>query len=506
MSGMRSMAQRHDEESARVAIGPLAARFPHVLLTLDAGSVICAAAGDVESLLGYRSDELVGMDVGDLWGQASCGPAWTVHMASCRTKAGLRWKTFRRSAPVFAPDGSLLGSMELLADALRAGPAEAVEQQQVLRTQKLEALGMLASGIAHDFNNLLQAIDGHAMLALGGVPASMPARANLDHVLKATSRGAQLVRRILAFGRSEEPEPQRVDLCDVVRESLGLLAATLPSTITLRTQFAPGRLGVLASPSLLQQVVVNLAMNARHAIGSRAGTIEIAVQAAPRDAERSVRLGLREGSQVVLRVRDDGCGMSPALRARVFEPVFTTKSAGNGTGLGLAVVREIVTNAGGAIDIESEAGVGTTICIYLPRSGNPAPVLSGRDVPRGKGEHVLYVDDDPVLVTLGKSVLESLRYRVTACVGPQDALEAFSARPHAFDIMLTDVSMPALSGFELTRHIHALRPELPVLVMSGWVGPEEHALTQEVGAREILLKPVGMAEFARALARNLRTA
>jgi PAS domain S-box-containing protein len=382
------------------------------------------------------------------------------------------------------------------------------ELDSQLRSQKLEALGTLSGGIAHDFNNLLQAISGHASLALDGLPSVHPLHENLAQIAQASERGAELVRRILTFSRPEEQKREQVQLRDVVREATQLLRATLPSSIALRTEYAPEELFVHASPTQLHQVVVNLATNAAHAIGSQPGAITLRVDPVQigDDEFGGSKLGLTPGKYVMLEVCDDGCGMSSEVRARIFDPFFTTKGATRGTGLGLSVVHSIVTSLAGAVDVVSAPEQGTTFQIYLPRSERPRAVRSQvvANYPRGNGERVLYVDDDPILVALGKSMLEAIGYQVTCCAGPHEAWQAFSAQPDEFDIVLSDVTMPMLSGFELARRVLSLRADIPVLVMSGYVGPEQRELSREVGAREILVKPVPMAEFGRAIARHVR--
>ncbi len=382
-------------------------------------------------------------------------------------------------------------------------------EEAQLRTQKMEALGTLAGGIAHDFNNILLAITGNAKLAIADLhselPATHPVQRNLAEIDKASARAADLVRRILTFSRHEEAQRNAVQLQPLIEDALRLLRPMLPVSIEIRTSYADDVPPVATDSIQIHQVVMNLATNAAHAIGESHGVIAIGLSTLIIDAATAVQLDdLPIGRYVSLTVSDTGSGIDKAIIDRIFDPFFTTKQAGQGTGLGLAVVHGIVKTHGGAITINSERGKGATFTVYLPIATEPAvvelPLPAAR---RGKGEHVLYVDDEESLVFLISRVLERLGYRVTGCVDPVQALQEFRAHPQAFDVLVTDLSMRGMNGFELTREVRAIRSDLPVLLTSGYLRSEDRETAQQVGIRELILKPNTVEELGHAIDRTL---
>ncbi len=380
-----------------------------------------------------------------------------------------------------------------------------------LRTQKMEALGTLAGGIAHDFNNILLAIRGNATLALEDLqadkidPASL--RRSLFEIDKASTRAADLVRRILTFSRQQEAQRDVVQLKPLIDESLRLLRSTLPANIKIRTRYVDPVEPVATDAIQIQQVVMNLVTNASHAIGERTGTIEVALSTLVLDENLARDFqDLTPGRYACLTVSDTGAGIDEAIVDRIFDPFFTTKQVGQGTGLGLAVVHGIVKTHGGAIDVVSKAGEGAQFRILLPAaSGTPAV----RDAPvpvvtRGAGEHVLYVDDEEPLVFLITRVLERMGYRVTGFIDPQQALDALAGRPESFDLLVTDLSMRGMTGFDLARAARKVRADLPILLTSGYLRIEDRETAQECGIREMILKPNTVEELGMAIDRELR--
>ena len=357
-----------------------------------------------------------------------------------------------------------------------------------LRSQKLEALGTLAGGVAHDFNNILLAIMGNAGLAEADLPPGHPVRDNLAEITRATNRAADLVRRILGFSRPQDERQSAISLRPVVEEAVNLLRASLPAMIHITTRFADGLPHVIANATQMHQVVVNLGTNAAHALGVRGGEMEVALDALTLSAEDSAGLsGLHEGLHVRLTVTDTGSGIDQATLDRIFDPYFTTKPASQGTGLGLAVVHGIVLSHHGAITVRSTFGQGSTFAVYLPAAQGAAEQahLASDGVPRGRGEHVLFIDDEPALVRLGIRVLERLGYRVTGCQDPSAALEMFRSNPHAFDLIVTDLAMPPMTGFDVAQAILALRPTVPVLLTSGYMRTEDRDAAVALGIRDV---------------------
>ena len=361
-----------------------------------------------------------------------------------------------------------------------------------IRSQKLEGLGTLAGGISHDFNNILQAISGNTNLASADLPAEHPAQESLAEIAKATARATDLVRRILEFSRPQELKKEVVQIPSLVSEALKLLRATLPPGIEFRTDFGNPLPPVSADATQIHQVIVNLAVNAAHAIGSKGGLLEFRVQpAVVRDADTSSSLALPEGEYVRLSVGDNGCGMDRRTLDQIFDPFFTTKGPGEGTGLGLSVVHGIITNHGGAIQVYSEPGKGTAFHLYFPATEEmavSAPKVSN-GIHRKRTERILYVDDDGGLVFLATRMLERLGYRVFGYVDANLALTDFRSRPGEFDFVVSDLSMPRMSGFDFAQEILAIRKDIPVVISTGYMRPEDQEKARAMGIYKMIQKP-----------------
>ncbi len=376
-----------------------------------------------------------------------------------------------------------------------------------LRSQKLEGLGTLAGGIAHDFNNILLAITGNTKLAIADLPPDHPVQQSLTEIAKAGSRATDLVRRILTFSRPGEQKREVCALQPIVEEALKLVRATLPASIEFRTVFAPNLPGVLADSTQIHQIIVNLATNAAHAIGSKNdGIIGIQLDFARLAAEDvSPARDLRAGSYVRLCVNDNGCGMDRATVDRIFDPFFTTKGPGEGTGLGLSVVHGIMKNHDGDVAVYSEPRRGTTFRLFFPAVLGSVTTVTPEEAPKLVGcerkENILYVDDEEPLVVLITRTLGRLGYKVTGQTDPIRAVELFRSNPAAFDAVVTDLSMPLLSGFDLSSQMLAIRPELPIVMTSGFVRPEDKERASRMGLRDLILKPDTVDQLGRVLDR-----
>jgi PAS domain S-box-containing protein len=395
--------------------------------------------------------------------------------------------------------GTPVRILEVNADVTARKRAEVLQ----LRSQKLEALGTLSGGIAHDFNNILLAITGNTKLAIADVPPEHPAQESLKEIAKAGARAIELVRRILTFSRPGEMKRQILDLQPVVEEALRLVRASLPTTIAFRTDFAPNLPTVLADSTQVHQIIVNLVTNAGHAIGSRSdGAIEVRLETARLTADdASPSLNLPDGEYVRLYVSDNGCGMDRATLDRIYDPFFTTKKPGEGTGLGLSVVHGIMKNHDGGIAVYSEPDRGTAFRLFFPVAGvaSTAAPEAVAETQRRRTENILYVDDEEPLVALIKRTLERLGYKVTGETNPAMALEIFRSNPFFFDGVVTDLAMPHLSGFDLSAQILALRPDLPIIMTSGYVRPEDQQRALAMGLRDLILKPDAIEQLARTL-------
>jgi PAS domain S-box-containing protein len=383
-------------------------------------------------------------------------------------------------------------------------------EHQLRQAQRLEAMGTLAGGIAHDFNNLLGAILGYGEMALRDAPAGSRLRRDLDSIMIAGERGRALVDRVLAFSRSGVGERVAVHVEDVVRETLGLFAARSPPGIAIEDRLRSGRATVMGDATQIHQVLMNLVTNAVQAMPS-GGTLRVSLDRAQADLPRVVTTGTFAAKDyVVLEVADTGSGIPPAILERIFDPFFTTKEVGVGTGLGLSLVHGIVMGLGGAIDVATTVGKGSVFRVYLPRAGDVATNVGEpkrRAQPatrRGERQRVLVVDDEESLVRLATRTLTELGYTPVGFTASATAVEAFLADPQRFDAVITDESMPGTSGSELIRKMRAIRPEMPIVLVSGYLNAAVVRRAREAGADEVLKKPLSARDLATSLARVLQ--
>ena len=370
----------------------------------------------------------------------------------------------------------------------------------------MEAIGTLAGGIAHDFNNILTGILGNAEMARLELAEGHPARQFLAESLAAAERARNLVAQILTFSRRREQQRAVLALAPVVEEALRLLRASLPATIELCVSLREDVPAVLADPTQVHQVLMNLGANAAHALRARGGRIEIFQNLVELPAEQSAAgVRLPAGRYVRLAVRDNGHGMDAATRERIFEPFFTTKPPGHGTGLGLAVVHGIMESHDGAITVDSAPDEGAIFHLYFPAI-EAEPAANATDeliAPRGRGQRILVVDDEPVVARLATRILERLGYRATAFLDPVEAVAAFRADPDAFDLVLTDLTMPHLTGVEVASDLLRLRPTLPIILSTGFSGRLNEADARRFGIRAMLGKPYTVQSLAEAVQRVL---
>jgi PAS domain S-box-containing protein len=377
---------------------------------------------------------------------------------------------------------------------------------QLRQSQKMEAIGTMAGGIAHDFNNILGAILGYGELAQQHSAQGGPLRRYLDNVMHAAERAKILVERILGFSRSGLGEHAPVNIRSVVSETLELLEASLPAGIRLESHIGAGDAAVTGDATYLHQVVMNLCTNAIQAM-EQGGLLSVILECIEVSEPRTLSRGsLAPGPYVRLIVSDTGTGIPPAVLERMFDPFYTTKSVGEGTGLGLSLVHGIVADLGGAIGVATEAGRGTRFEIWFPVAGEistPA-VEEDRMLPRGQGESVMIVDDEPALVGLAEEITAGLGYEPVGFASSNAALNAFQAAPQRFDVVLTDESMPDLLGTELAREIRRIRPTVPIIVMTGYAGSQLANRAAEIGVNALLRKPLHSRDLAESLARVLR--
>jgi PAS domain S-box-containing protein len=385
--------------------------------------------------------------------------------------------------------------------------AQALMETRLQQAQKMEALGTLAGGIAHDFNNILAAIIGYTELARLTIPTDNPAFETLSETLKASNRATDLVRQILTFSRQKEHEREVMQITPVVCEVGKLLRAALPASIAIHTIVAPGLPNILADASQIHQVLMNLGTNAAHAMRKQGGVLEIVVgKYLVKEGSVRTSAALNPGWYLRLVVRDTGEGMTPDLMRRIFEPFFTTKLAGEGTGLGLSVVHGIVKAHDGAISVTSEPGMGSSFEIYLPAVEDGLMSSGGgREIPKGNGEKVLYIDDELALCRLVEHSLTRCGYKGVTREDPVEALRMFIEDPTSFAVVVTDFTMPKMSGLELIAEIHKISPGLPVVVTTGFTGGLDADALKISGVTEVLAKPFTMQRLAECLHRVVRS-
>ncbi len=376
---------------------------------------------------------------------------------------------------------------------------------QLHHSQKMEALGTLAGGIAHEFNNMLAAMLGFAELTQHGDPSQEEVQRNMDGILTAGRRARDLVQQILAFSRRTDVERAPTSIHQVIREVLLLLQASLPATITIQHNSSQDVGAVLANANQLHQVVMNLCANAEYAMRETGGVLELKLDTIEVDTGFPVdHPHLAPGSYVRLSVRDTGRGMSSEVVQHIFEPFYTTKDIGEGTGMGLAIVHGIVLDHGGDLTVDSTLGVGTTFRVYLPRWSGPTPesVLLQESIPHGS-ERILFVDDEAALVQVAQGMLSLLGYHVRATHRSSDALNWFRAAPYDFDLVITDQTMPNMTGDALTRELRCLRPDIPIIVCTGFSYVMDDAKARNMGVDAFLLKPIVLKDMALAIRRVL---
>ncbi|MDA8137262.1 MAG: ATP-binding protein [Desulfobacteraceae bacterium] len=383
---------------------------------------------------------------------------------------------------------------------------------QLRHAQKMEAIGTLAGGIAHDFNNILAAIMGQTELALMQITNKKEAEQCLSEVINASLRAKDLVGQILAFSRQSESELKPLQISLVVKEAMRLIRATLPASIAIRQRILAVESIVVADATQIHQIVINLCTNAAHAMEGASGTLEISlmeeeVQAqTTQDSGASSAMQPEPGQYVCLSVSDTGHGIPEYLLERIFDPYFTTKAKGVGTGLGLAVVRGIVQNHGGFIQVKSTPGQGTTFRVYLPLVQGylkPDDQAFLHTLTKGN-EHILLVDDEEGLAELGARLLTTLGYRVAAFTSAQLAVEEFRTHPEDFDLVITDMVMPHMNGEQLAREILALRPQMPIIVYTGFTNIVATEKIKQMGVRAVLRKPITIQGLSQTIRKVLR--
>jgi len=370
--------------------------------------------------------------------------------------------------------------------------------EQLQQAQKMEAIGTLAGGIAHDFNNILSAIIGFSELAINEAPKETKLYENMEQVLKAGHRAKDLVKQILAFSRKGAQEEKPVSVVPIVEEVLKLLQASLPATIEIRQSYGTDLGAVMADPTQLHQVLMNLCTNAAHAMREKGGVLDVKLSRIDLDSEfAAIHTVVKPGPHVKLTVSDTGHGMSPEVLKKIFEPYFTTKERGEGTGMGLAVVLGIVESYGGTITAKSELGKGAAFDVLIPILDATAEKKyeEPKMLPSGT-ERILFVDDEQFLIDIADQMLTRLGYNVTTRISSVEALKLFESDPDRFDLVITDMDMPNMSGDSLAQTLIKIRSDIPIILCTGYSDRIDKKRAKGLGIKAFAMKPIVMRDVA----------
>jgi PAS domain S-box-containing protein len=376
-------------------------------------------------------------------------------------------------------------------------------ESQLRQAQKMEAIGTLAGGIAHDFNNILNAVMGYTEIALISPNLDDDLRRYLTEILTASERARDLVKQILTFSRKSDEKLMPLRVSPIIKEVLKLLRASLPSTITICQDIQPDPDPVLADPTQIHQILMNLCTNAAYALRERKGKIKVSLIS--EEIKIDAHFGLVPGMYLKLAVSDTGVGIDSTIMGRIFDPFFTTKKPGEGTGMGLSVVYSIVKSYGGAVTVQSEAGKGTEFSVYLPLlmgKGDNQEAKSDESISGGT-ERILFVDDEEMLVELGKSILSSLGYNVVGRTSSVEALELFRTCPERFDLVVTDMTMPNMTGIELAKKLMRLKPGIPIIICTGFSEAITTESVKSTGVKDLIMKPFIRRQIAESIRRTL---
>ncbi|HLP03641.1 MAG TPA: PAS domain S-box protein [Opitutaceae bacterium] len=512
--------RKHTEEQIHL-LSEAIEQSPVGVVITDARNHALFANARLLEMCGYEGAELLGRDPqlllspenpGDLRGEIAqtlrSGQTWQGDFA-CRRKNGEDYTVRASIAPIFDKDGRVKNYLAIHEDVTAARDEQARRRQleaQLFQAQKLETIGTLAGGIAHDFNNILTGILGFTEIASLSLPEDHPAHNDLQEVRKAGTRAKDLVAQILTFARQKGAQQVPLELANAVSEALKLVRASTPATIEIERDLQPGR--VRADPTAIHQIVLNLCTNAVHAMRGQMGRLTVRVTpftASEPLADTTPKL--KPGNYLCLSVGDTGHGMDEATLKRLFEPFFTTKKAGEGTGLGLALVRGIVNTHGGSLRIASRPGVGTTFDIFLPLCAETEQKTETVSIiVPGNGETIAVIDDEKSVAAFVGARLDQLKYRTIAFNDPREALAAIQAEPSRFDLVVTDFTMPHLTGRDLVEALRTAGIATPAVLMSGFcndtLGPDEIG---HLGRTVLLPKPFNGDDLARAVREALTT-
>jgi PAS domain S-box-containing protein len=505
-----ALAERERIDEARTRLAAAVDQASELIFITDTEGLIQYVNPSCEKVTGYTRQEVLGRKASllrsgkhdaafyaGMWSTIARGAVWKGRIVN-RKKDGTLYEEEATITPIRDHAGRIVSYVAVKRDVTR----EITLKKQLRQAQKMEAIGTLAGGIAHDFNNILAAIIGYTELVRMDLAEGGALMANVNKVLNASYRARDLVAQILAFSRQTEQELKPVSISAIVKEALKLLRASLPATIEIRQRIIMEPATILADATQIHQVLMNICTNAGHAMRLTGGILEVYLGEPREEFEPPLPLQhLAAENYLCLAIRDTGHGMPPEVLERIFDPYFTTKKKEEGTGLGLAVVHGIVTSHNGHITVESTPEQGTVFKIYFPFI--PAKVFDhqktmGSRLPGGK-ERVLLIDDEADIVHVNRQMLERLGYTVSAYSDSREALAAFESDPEGVDLLITDMTMPGLTGDQVVRAVHARRPELPIIMCTGFSAVITPEKAQALGVRKLMMKPLLVGELAQTI-------
>lgn len=506
---VRDISERKRAEEEIQRLGAAVEQAAEIIFITDTRGKILYVNPAFEKTTGYKAEEVLGKTPGvlksgkhpagfyeDMWTTIQQGAVWKGRIINKRADGSL-YEEEATISPIRDKSGAIANFVAVKRDITN----EVALERHLRQAQKMEAIGTLAGGIAHDFNNLLQVIVGYTQMAMRDTLAGGRVHSRLEQVFNAGVRATELVKQILSFSRQVDREKGPAQLGPIVKETCKFLKASTPANVEIRAEVEDNLDLIMADPTQMHQVIMNLGANAAQAMNDKGGLIEVTlVNATIESNSPLLEQGLSPGKYVRLTVRDTGDGIPPHVCERLFEPYFTTKSVSEGTGLGLAVVHGIVSGHNGVILVNSQVGKGSEFIIYIPSISKGAALIDAPDKPIPTGrETILFVDDEEAIVEIGAEMLEDLGYDILTSCDPLKALELFKKTPAAIDLIITDMSMPKLSGLEFATEILAVRPDIPVVICTGFSSSINEREAKKLGVRAFLMKPILRNQLAQTI-------